>query len=78
MMMMTMVIRFISTYYRYGHLLALIICMAYLYIYITYFPPFLIDNIVISPSPTASNLGILFYSTLSYIPHITSITKSAN
>ena len=26
----------------------------------TYFPPFLIDNIVISPSPTASNLGILF------------------
>ena len=25
----------------------------------TYFPPFLIDNIVISSSPTASNLGVL-------------------
>ena len=44
----------------------------------TYFPPFLIDNIVISPSPTASNLGVLFDSTLSFIPHITAITKSAN
>ena len=41
----------------------------------TYFPPFLIDNIVISPSP---NLGIFFDSTLSFIPHITAITKSAN
>ena len=39
---------------------------------LTYFPPFLIDNIVISPSPTAS------YSTLSFISHITAITKSAN
>ena len=44
----------------------------------TYFPPFLIDNIVISPSPTASNLGVLFDSTISFIPHITAITKSAN
>ena len=44
----------------------------------TYFPPFLIDNIVISPSPTASNLGVLFDSTLSLFPHITAITKSAN
>ena len=44
----------------------------------TYFPHFLIDNIVISPSPTASNLGELFDSTLSFIPHITTITKSAN
>ena len=44
----------------------------------TYFPPFLIDNIVISPSPTASNLGVLFDSTLSFIPHITAITKSEN
>ena len=43
----------------------------------TYFPPFLIDNIVISPSRTASNLGVLFDSTLSFIPHITAITKSA-
>ena len=47
----------------------------------TYFPRFLIDkkynyNIVISPSPTASNLGVLFDSTLSLIPHITAITKS--
>ena len=25
----------------------------------TYFPPFLIDNIVIYTSPTASNLGVL-------------------
>ena len=44
----------------------------------TYFPPFLIDNIVISPSPTASNLGVLFDYTISFIPHITAITKSAN
>ena len=44
----------------------------------TYFPHFLIDNIVISPSPTASNLGVLFDFTLSFIPHITAITKSAN
>ena len=45
----------------------------------TYFPPFLIDyNILISPSPTSSNLGVLFDSTLSFIPHITAITKSAN
>ena len=44
----------------------------------TYFLHFLIDNIIISPSPTASNLGVLFYSTLSFIPHITAITKYAN
>ena len=44
----------------------------------TYFPYFLIDNIVISPSPNASNLGVLFDSTLSFIPHITTITKSAS
>ena len=44
----------------------------------TYFPPFLIDNIVITPSPTASNLGILFDSTISFISHITSIDKSVN
>ena len=44
----------------------------------TYFPPFSIDNIVISPYPTASNLGVLLYSTLSLISHITAITKSAN
>ena len=30
-----------------------------------YFPHFLIDNIVITHSPTASNLGVLFDSTLS-------------
>ena len=30
----------------------------------TYFPPFIIDKIAISPSPTASNLGVLFDSTL--------------
>ena len=44
----------------------------------TYFPPFLIDNIVIYPSPTASNLGVFFDSTLSFIPHITAITNSVN
>ena len=44
----------------------------------TYFPTFLIDNIVISLFPTVSNLGVLFDSTLSFIPHITTITKSAN
>ena len=44
----------------------------------TYFPPFLIDNIVISPSPTASNVGVLFNSTLSFIPHITAIITPAN
>ena len=44
----------------------------------TYFPPRHIDNIVTSPSPTASNLGLLFDSTLSFIPHITAITKYAN
>ena len=43
-----------------------------------YFPLFLINNIVISPSPTASNVSILFDSNLSFIPHITAITKSAN
>ena len=45
---------------------------------LTYFHPFFIDNIVISPFPTASNLGVLFDSTLSFIPHITSITRSSN
>ena len=43
-----------------------------------YFPPFIIENIVISPSTTASKLVILFDSSLSFIPHITDITKSAN
>ena len=41
---------------------------------LTYYPIFIINNIVISPSPTASNLGVLFDSTLSFIPHITAIT----
>ena len=41
----------------------------------TYFPSFLIDNIVISPSPIESNLGVLFDSTLSLIPHIFRIRK---
>ena len=36
----------------------------------TYFPPFLIDNIVISPSPTASNLGVLFPSVLILLPSL--------
>ena len=44
----------------------------------TYFPPFLIDNIVISASPTSSNLGVLLDSILFSIPYITAITKSAN
>ena len=44
----------------------------------TYFPPVRIDNIVISPYPTASKLGVLFDYTLSFIPHITAITKFAN
>ena len=41
---------------------------------ITNFPPFLIDNIVISSSPTASNLCVLVDSNISFIPHITTIT----
>ena len=41
----------------------------------TYFPPFFI---VISSSHTASNLGVLFVSTLYFIPHITAIAKSGN
>ena len=32
----------------------------------------------IYPHPTASNLGVLFDYTLSFIPHITAITKFAN
>ena len=44
----------------------------------TYFPPILIDNIVIYPSLIASNIGVLFDSTLSFIPHIITITKSTN
>ena len=40
----------------------------------TYFLPFLIDNIVISPSPAASNLGVLFESSLSFIPYIIATT----
>ena len=44
----------------------------------TNFHHFLIDNIVISPYPTTSNFGILLDSTISFIPHITAITKSAN
>ena len=44
----------------------------------TYFPPFHIYNIVISPSPIASNLGVFFDYTLSFTPHITAITKSEN
>ena len=43
-----------------------------------YLPPFLINNIDIYPYPTASNLGVLFDSTISFIPHIDAITKSAN
>ena len=43
----------------------------------TYFPPFLINNIIISPSPTASNLGVLLIL-LFFSPHITAITKSVN
>ena len=45
-----------------------------IYSSLTYLPPFLIDNIVISPYPTASNLSVLFNSTISFIPHITDIT----
>ena len=44
----------------------------------TYFSPFLIDNIVISPYPTASNLGVLFDYTIYFIPHIAAIIKSTN
>ena len=44
----------------------------------TYFLFFIIDNDVIVPSPTSSNLGVILYSTISFIPHITAITKSAN
>ena len=52
--------------------------LSYLFPSPTYFPPFLIDNIVIYHYPTASNLCVLFDSTLSFIPHITAITKAAN
>ena len=38
---------------------------------------FLFDGIIISPSP-ASNLDVLLDYTLSFIPHITTISKSAN
>ena len=41
----------------------------------TYFPPFIIDNIVISPYSTASNLVVFFDSTLSFSPHIIVIFK---
>ena len=41
-----------------------------------YFIHFLIDNIVIFPSPIASNLGVIFDYYLSFIPHLTAITKS--
>ena len=44
----------------------------------TYFPHFLIDNIIIFHYPNASNLGVLFDYTLSFIPHITVIIKSTN
>ena len=39
----------------------------------TYFIPFLIDKIVISLYPTASNLCVFFDSTLFFIPHIIAI-----
>ena len=35
----------------------------------TYFPHFLIDNIVISHYPTVSNVDVLFDYTLSFIPY---------
>ena len=44
----------------------------------SYFPIFLNNKIVISPSPTTQNLGLLFEPTISFTPHITAITKSAN
>ena len=44
----------------------------------TYFPTFLIDNIVISTSPNVSNVCVLLDSTISIITHITAITKSVN
>ena len=43
----------------------------------TYFPPVLIDNIVISPSTTESDVGVLFDSTISFIHHRTAIITSA-
>ena len=42
----------------------------------TYFPHFIIDNIIISHSPNTT--GILFDYTLFFIPPITAINKSAN
>ena len=36
------------------------------------------DNIVISPSFTIYNLGVLFDYNIFFITHITAITKSAN
>ena len=32
----------------------------------------------ISPTPTARNLGVIFYSDFNFIPHINSIVKSCN
>ena len=44
----------------------------------TYFPPFLIDNIVISPSRTVSNLGVVSYFLIQLFPSFLILLSSLN
>ena len=44
----------------------------------TTFPNITLNNIIISPSHSSKNLGLLFYYKISFKNHILSITKSYN
>ena len=44
----------------------------------TSFPNFTLNNMIISPSHSSKNLGLLFYDKLSFKYHISSIIKSSN
>ena len=44
----------------------------------TSFQNFIINKMIISPSPSSKNLGLVFYDKLSFKNHISSITKSSN